>query len=139
LASILAAMVRHPPPPAPVSSPGPASGRAGGFVLVEVLLAAFILAVGLLGLAALQVAAERVRAATRARTVALALAASALERGQAGASGHDPDGRPVPGPRGRFTVTVGAAAGPAGTRSLRATVAWAEAGERSWRLERLRP
>jgi len=61
-----------PPPPRLPAAPA-------GFSLVEFLLVAVILAVGLLGLGGLQVAAVRGGAASRNHMVALALAGDALE------------------------------------------------------------
>lgn len=61
-----------PPPPCPPAAPA-------GFSLVEFLLVAVILAVGLLGLGGLEVAALRGGASSRDHMVALALAGDALE------------------------------------------------------------
>ena len=111
-----------------------------GFSILEFLLAAVILAVGLLGLGGLQVASLRARGATRAQLGGLALATSALEEalGQArihrarGGGPEPPLGSCCPygegatpvytvtwprGPRssGRVTVRVSWRAGDAGT------------------------
>jgi len=56
------------------------SQAAGGFTMVEFLLAAFILAVGLLGLGALQVATVAGGGGSRTRMAAAALGNNALER-----------------------------------------------------------
>jgi prepilin-type N-terminal cleavage/methylation domain-containing protein len=80
----------------------PVSAAQQGFSLIELLLAAWILGVGLLGLAGVQVAALRMVGASRARLEALALAEGSL----AALPGDAAD----PGPRarvaGRFTVTL---------------------------------
>ncbi len=119
---------------------------AAGFSLLECLLVTLILAVGLLGLAALQLATVRAQAGTRTRLVADALAVSALERALAGVDEgpgerlFDRDGRPAGEPRACYAVTLAAGPGPAATLRLRATVTWAAGqppGRRSRSLERL--
>ena len=57
--------------------------RAPGFSIVELLLVAFILGVGLLGIGAMQVAAVRGGGGGHARMIALGLANNALEQVQA--------------------------------------------------------
>jgi Tfp pilus assembly protein PilV len=121
--------------------------------MVEFLLVAGILALGLLGLAALQAGAARALAGARNRVVALNLAVSALERESArvraaGAAAddlalagwtrlHDRDGQAESARPPFFTVTVTSGAGPDGTLRLRAAVAWQEGRGRTLRLERL--
>jgi prepilin-type N-terminal cleavage/methylation domain-containing protein len=80
----------------------PVSAAQTGFSLIELLLAAWILGVGLLGLAGVQVAALRMLGASRARLEALALAEGSLAALQGDAAD------PVPGARavGRFTLTL---------------------------------
>jgi Tfp pilus assembly protein PilV len=119
------------------------SSRRRGFALAELLLAAFILAVGLLGLGALQVATVRHGGGSWARLTALALALDALEAGSAEARlerpGRDPapgswpreqrydrEGRPARVGEGWFTVTVARRPGPGATEAFRAAVAWTE-------------
>jgi len=101
-------------------------GPVNGFALAEVLVAAFILAVGILGLASLQVAAVAAAEAARARMVAVAVARNALEGvpgGNAGAA-FDREGRAAVSGSGCFTVKVvrQAPVGPAGR--YRVEVAW---------------
>jgi Tfp pilus assembly protein PilV len=114
--------------------------------MVEFLLAAAILAVGLLGLAGLQAGAARAAAGARNRMAELNLAVSALEQGAAlrrtGAEAgwtrqHDRDGQSDTAGAPFFTVTVTSGAGPDGTTRLRAAVVWREGRERTLRLERL--
>jgi len=140
---MLAAMTPRRPSPMPA---------AAGFSLVECLLVAVLLAVGLLGLAGLQLATLRAQAGTRTRLVAETLAASTLERAlaevrQSGAgwSGtrrcpHDRDGRPARGTGAFYRVILTASPGPAATLRLRATVSWTAGqppGPRSRSLERI--
>jgi Tfp pilus assembly protein PilV len=85
-----------------------------GFFLVEFLLAACILGVGLLGLGTLQVAAARGLAGTWNRLIAATLAGNALETAMAGAEAprvprvcrFDRDGRPAAAGPAFFTVTA---------------------------------
>jgi len=136
-------------PPHPIAG-RPARGRAGGFALVECLLVAFILAVGLLGLGALQLATVRGHAAAWTRLVALNLAGNALETLQAEArvaapaadpgprlARFDRDGLPAAAHPAFFAVTVtGTALGTA--RRCRASVTWPEDGPGSGRLTLVR-
>ena len=99
-----------------------------GFSILEFLLMAVILGVGLLGLGALQVATLRARGATRVRLEALALATSCLEQalgegriGQGGA-GASPFAAAAPGFE---AVETGRTATPG---ELRVRVSWREGG-----------
>jgi prepilin-type N-terminal cleavage/methylation domain-containing protein len=76
----------------------PAPGRRRGFSLVEFLLVAFILAVGLLGLGAMQVATIRGGAGAETRLTAATLASNALEERLAEAR-QGFLARRLPGPR----------------------------------------
>ncbi|MGA2079871.1 MAG: hypothetical protein ABSH53_04570 [Holophaga sp.] len=133
------------PDPHPVR---PGRSPRGGFALAEVLVAGFILAVGLLGLAALQVATVRHRAGSWSRQTAVALGLGALEAGlaqlrlerldrdaggpgrQAGGwpreAAYDREGRPAGSAPAGFTVTLTRAPGPGATVALRAVVTWME-------------
>lgn len=85
-----------------------------GFALAEVLVAAGILAVGLLGLGSLQAAAAAAAEGARERRMAVALARNALEGlDRAGTAGFGRDGREAD--PGYFTVATRrlAPAGPA--------------------------
>ena len=139
------------------------SGAArGGFSLVEFLMAAFILAVGLLGLGAMQIATTRGMAAAGARQTALGLAEAALEGAQWEARRafrarcrQPPDAPADPGPAPRqepfdrdgwpaaerpgfFTLSVTwSAPDPTPLRVVRARVSWPEPG-RAGRLELVR-
>lgn len=140
-------MQRLPDPPRPSRS-----GRPPGFSLVEFILVAFILAVGLLGLGGMQVATARAEAGAQARQTALNLAEGVLEAIQAevGISGwagpglrlgrFDRDGLPADGRRAFFTVTVTRSTpdGASPARLYRATVAWAEGAARPGRLTTFR-
>jgi len=97
-----------------------------GFFLLEGMLAAALLGVGLLGIMGLEAAALRHRGATREQLEALALAMGALERAglREGCAGHGVrrQGRMVyeiegTGSAGRATVRVAWGAGQ-GARSL---------------------
>jgi len=127
-------MTRLPDPPRPSRF-----ARPPGFSLVEFILVAFILAVGLLGLGRMLVATARAEAGAEARQTALNLAEAVLETIQAEAKGTGPasgpwplrfdrNGLPADGGRAFFTVTVTRSApdGSATARLFRATVAWAE-------------
>ena len=137
------------------------SPAAAGFALADVLLAAFILAVGLLGLARLQVAGTREWSRVRARVVAAGLAEDALEsaladarRDWTGGTGADAGGRSdsrteafdrdgLPAGPGRpcFTVTLtrslppqpAAEPGPLRAWLVQAAVVWTD-GDRPRRL-----
>jgi Tfp pilus assembly protein PilV len=121
----------------------PVPGVRAGISLVEFLLVASILAVGLLGLGAMQVAALRGLAGTRTRLAAATLADNALEEMAAGpgpspaARGgpwvrrFDRNGQPAASASAFFTVTVTGSApdapdAPAQVRTYRATVTWVE-------------
>lgn len=137
------------------------SGRPPGFSLVEFVLVAFILAVGLLGLGGMQVATARAEAGAGARQTALDLAEALLEQVQAEVKGRalpapsadpaglgpgpwlgrfDRDGLPAGDGPAFFTVTVTGSAppGPAPARLFRATAAWAEDAARPGRLTSFR-
>ncbi len=110
----------------------PSPSRRAGFALAEVLVVAFLLAVGLLGLVALQVAAVRAGAGAAARAAALALAEGALETALAQARHREPPAFPgagEPAPRG-----FGLDGLPAGTRPafFSVGVAHREAGPGIW-------
>jgi Tfp pilus assembly protein PilV len=112
---------------------------------VELLLVAFVLGVGLLGLSALQVATMRNLAGAWTRLAAATLAGNALagvlaeagpgprERsGKYTGAGSGPwvewfdrNGQPATHSPAFFTVTLTRSA-PAGARAFRATVAWVE-------------
>jgi hypothetical protein len=93
-------------------------------ILAETLVAAFILAVGLLGLGALQVAAAAAATEARTRRIALVLVRNALEAvpGTTGVTAFDPEGREAGLGPAFFTVTVARVAG-AG-EWYRAEAAW---------------
>lgn len=74
--------------------------RAAGFTLMEVLIAVFVLAFGVLGLAALQMASKQAGAEAAQRTIAAHLAFDLLERMRLSARG-------TPSPLGNY-VTLGA-------------------------------
>lgn len=65
-----------------LSSPARRSGLQAGFSLVELLMVAFILAIGLLGLGALQVVSTAQSASSRERGTANLIAHSVLDRVQ---------------------------------------------------------
>jgi len=143
-------------------------GQPAGFSLVEFVVVAFILAVGLLGLGGMQVATARAEAAAGARQTALNLAEGVLEMIQAEAGrAFQARCRGLPAPRGDctgpapgpwlwrfdrnglpvdagpafFTVTVTRSApapGFAATRLFRASVGWAEQAARPGRLASFR-
>ena len=117
------------------------AGRERGYFLLEGLLAAALLGVGLLGVLGLEAAALRNRGAARENLEALALAMGSLEAagpgGEADPGPLGPAGAwPGPGSQGRapFGVTVVHVAEPAGV-SVR--VAWGGGqGARSLTLSR---
>lgn len=100
-----------------------ADAGQGGFVLLESLLVAVLLGVGILGLAALQVATTAARGQARARLGARMLAISALEQGRLG--------EPPEAGRYRLEVTP-LETGP----GLRVRVGW-EGGPERYTLARL--
>jgi len=140
-------MKRVPDPPRPSRS-----ARPPGFSLVEFILVAFILAVGLLGLGRMLAATARAEAGAGARQTALNIAEGALETVQAEAKGRgapapgpwllrfDRDGLPADTPAAFFTLTVTRSApeGATPARLFRATVAWAEGAAHPGRLTTFR-
>ena len=102
--------------------------REAGAVLLEALLVAVVLGVGLLGLLGLEEAALRGRGGTWARMGALALAMSTME--EAGPAGLEPGtcrtwSRPLgDGTRPFYQVTVRGVGG----RGLEVRVTWDDAG-----------
>jgi hypothetical protein len=101
-------------------------GAVGGFALAEVLAAAGILAVGLLGLGSMLVAAARAAEGARARRVAVALVRNALEAGPdgAGTAGFDREGRPARPGGEHFTVTVTRLRAPGPAAGYRVEATW---------------
>jgi len=92
-----------------------------GYFLLEGLLAAVLLGVGLLGLMGLELAALRSQGAARARQEALALALGTLE-----AEGLKPEGEPGAGPRsqGTASMAVSVLRDPADPARVFVRVAW---------------
>lgn len=78
----------------PNRTPRPTS-RARGFTLLEVLIAVFVLAIGVLGLAAMQMASKQSGAEASQRTIAAQLAFDLLERMRLNA-------RATPSPLGQY-------------------------------------
>jgi Tfp pilus assembly protein PilV len=95
-----------------------------GFALAEVLVAAGILAVGLLGLASLQVAAAGAAEGARARRVAVSLARNALMGGpiEPGTQSFNRDGREAG--QGPFTVAITRLAPVGAAARWRVEVTW---------------
>ena len=140
-------MKQLPDTPRPRRSASPA-----GFSLVEFILVAFILAVGLLGLGGMLSATVRAEAGAGARQTALNLAEGVLETIQAEAKGRcapapgpwllrfGRDGLSADAPAACFTVTVTRSApdGVTPARLFRASVAWAEGAAHPGRLSTFR-
>jgi Tfp pilus assembly protein PilV len=84
------------------------TGTAGGFALAEVLVAAAILAVGLLGLGCLELAAASAAETARGRRLAAALVWNALEAGlgEADSRTYDREGRLDSTGPGQVRVTI---------------------------------
>jgi type II secretory pathway pseudopilin PulG len=106
----------------------PVANARMGFSLVELVMVAWLLGVGLLGLAGVQVAALRMLGASRARQEALALAEDALAAAQGG--GGAGTQRPLlEGPPG-FALTLAwlpaPSGAPPGLHTVAAKVVWQE-------------
>uniref|UniRef100_A0A7C4MQG2 Prepilin-type N-terminal cleavage/methylation domain-containing protein n=1 Tax=Desulfatirhabdium butyrativorans TaxID=340467 RepID=A0A7C4MQG2_9BACT len=105
--------------------------REGGFTLIEVLMAAVILAVGLLGLAAMQTAAIKANYQAKKHTLAVALAETQLEAYRNMAydsipSGTITDTDVTSGDVGKFTrvVTIENDVPVAGVKTITVSVFW---------------
>ncbi|MEW6258888.1 MAG: type IV pilus modification protein PilV [Thermodesulfobacteriota bacterium] len=107
------------------------SAKTSGFTLLEVLMAAVILAVGLLGLAAMQTAAIKANYQAKKHTLATSLAESQLEAYRnmsydAIPSGTITDTNVISGDVGNFTrtVTIENDTPVAGLKTITVSVSW---------------
>jgi Tfp pilus assembly protein PilV len=113
------------------------TGTAGGFALAEVLVAAAVLAVGLLGLGCLELAAASAAETARGRRLAAALVRNVLEAwpGETGSRTYDREGRLEPTGPGQVRVTITRLSDVGPAARFRVEAAWS--GGRPGRPQRL--